>query len=106
MRDAIDAIVRVSEQSNFSGEVYHAGSGVGISLKDLGALLSKIVGASSDVLRFGDREYRASDLLPSGEPISRVLDLSSNIPAGWKSTVGLEAGFSELYETILRKDEQ
>jgi nucleoside-diphosphate-sugar epimerase len=94
--DHVNAYVLAAEKETAPGEVYNAGSGRGISNRDLALLIAKTVGYDEKKIAFGS--YPPSyPLRPiSGEQPYIVLDPSKiTNELGWRVTIDLERGLKD-----------
>jgi len=79
--------------NNYSGdETVNAGSGEEISIRDLAALVARIVGFEGRIVWDSSR--------PNGTP-RKLLDISKVREMGWKAMTGLEEGIALAYEDFL-----
>ena len=78
---------------NYDDEIaINIGTGVDISIQDLGELISKVVGFQGKI------EWDSSK--PDGTP-RKLLDISRITALGWKPTISLEAGLEDTYSSYL-----
>ena len=88
VKDTANAFVRLAESSEVDGEVFNAGSGKEISMKDLVELIIKITGKNVKLVQKEER------LRPRKSEVERLLCDNSKIRqrCGWEPTVTLEQG--------------
>jgi GDP-L-fucose synthase len=68
------------------------GTGTDISIRDLGELISKVVGFQGNIEWDGSK--------PDGTP-RKLLDISRITALGWKPTISLESGIERTYSNYL-----
>lgn len=92
--DMADACVYLMK--NYSGQkIVNIGTGVDLTIKDLGLLIKKIVGYSGEIKH---------DLTkPDGTP-RKLMDVSYLHSLGWKHKIELEAGIKAVYEDFKKKE--
>jgi len=92
--DLADAAVFLMEHADAKdiGEFINVGTGEDISIKDLAAQISKIVGYYGEVIWDTSK--------PNGTP-RKLLDVSRLSALGWKYKIGLEDGIWSAYEDFL-----
>jgi GDP-L-fucose synthase len=87
IEDAADGMVHLMQ--HYSGEeIVNLGTGRGISINDLAALVCRIVGFAGTITHDFTK--------PDGTP-SKVLDVSRLAALGWHAKTPLEAGLDETY---------
>jgi nucleoside-diphosphate-sugar epimerase len=94
--DHVNAYLLAAEKETVTGEVYNAGSGRGISNRDLALLVAKIIGQDAEKITFGSYPpgYPMRPM-PSEQPYI-VLDSGKITRAlGWKATIDLETGIKD-----------
>lgn len=80
---------------NYDGEMFvNIGTGVDVTIKELGMLIKKIVGYEGE-LRFDATK-------PDGTP-RKLQDVSRLHSLGWKHRIDLEAGIKMVYEEVREK---
>ncbi len=87
--DDLASAVHFSLENQLLESLYNVGSGVEISIKDLAALIQKIVGYEGEI--HWDRTK------PNGTP-RKLLDSSKLKNLGWKVSVSLEIGIKTTYQ--------
>lgn len=86
--DAADAIVHLLK--TYSSDIHvNVGCGEDISIRDLTALVAKVVGFEGKI--------ETDPTKPDGTP-RKLLDVSRLLATGWRPRIGLEAGLSTTYE--------
>lgn len=92
--DMADACVYLMK--NYSGQkIVNIGTGVDLTIKDLGLLIKKIVGYTGEIKH---------DLTkPDGTP-RKLMDVSYLHSLGWKHKIELEAGIKAVYEDFKKKE--
>ncbi|MEK7609626.1 MAG: GDP-L-fucose synthase [Patescibacteria group bacterium] len=73
-------------------EIINVGTGVGISIKDLGTMIRKIAGFEGKIVWDSTK--------PDGMPI-RLLDASKIQSLGWKAKIDFDKGLKETYEWFI-----
>jgi dTDP-glucose 4,6-dehydratase len=88
VKDTANAFIRLAESSKVDGEVFNAGSGKEISMKDLVELIRRITGRNVEVVQKQER------LRPQKSEVERLLCDNTKIKqqCGWEPTVALEQG--------------
>ncbi len=86
--DCADALVHL--MTHYSGDEHvNVGTGTDIAIRDLAALIARIVGYRGEFI------YDTSK--PDGTPVKR-LDVRKLDELGWKAAIDLEAGLRQTYE--------
>ena len=86
--DLIDAYILASiVPLENKGEIINIGSGKGIAMKDLALMISKRLGASNDLLRFGALQYRPNEMMYLVANVDKAKSL-----LGWGAKVPIEKG--------------
>lgn len=81
--------------NNYNDELFvNVGSGVEITIKDLGLLVSKVVGYTGEIVQDTTK--------PDGTP-RKLMDVSRIMSTGWKPKYDLEAGLKNAYADFLNK---
>ena len=94
--DHVNAYVLVAEKQIAPGEVYNAGSGRGISNRDLALLIAKSVGYDENKIAFGSYPPNYPLRPINGEQPYIVLDPSKiTREFGWRVTIDLERGLKD-----------
>jgi GDP-4-dehydro-6-deoxy-D-mannose reductase len=94
--DHVNAYILAAEKQTASGEVYNAGSGRGISNKDLALLIAKIVGHDEGKITFGSYPPGYPMRPMQGEQPYIVLDPTKiTNEVGWRATIDLEQGIRD-----------
>ena len=94
--DHVNAYVLAAEKQSVPGEVYNAGSGIGISNRDLAVSIAKIVGYDEEKITFGSYPPGYPMRPNSGEQQYIVLDPSKiTKDLGWRVTIDLERGLKD-----------
>lgn len=75
-----------------NGEEFHIGTGKGLSIKELAAIVEKVYGRKCNI-RWGGRPYRERDTMHAVAPIAKNLAL-----VNWKAKVSIEQGISMMKE--------
>lgn len=89
--DLADACFYLMQHYDEPGLV-NIGVGQDISIKDLAYLVKKIVGFEGEIVH---------DLTkPDGTP-RKLMDVSKLTKAGWKATIGLEDGITQVYKSLV-----
>ena len=94
--DHVNAYILAAEKQTTPGEVYNAGSGRGISNRDLALLIAKTIGYDEKRITFGSYPPGYPMRPISGEQPYIVLD-SSKITneLGWRIAINLERGIKD-----------
>lgn len=71
------------------GEFVNIGTGIGITIKDLGEVIADVVGYSGEI--------RWDSEKPDGMPV-KILDVSRINALGWKASIGLKEGITGTYQ--------
>jgi len=92
--DLADAAVFLMEKANAAdiGEIINVGTGEDLSIRDLAALVARVVGYKGDVI--WDKSK------PNGTP-RKLLDVSRLHALGWKHKIDLEHGIIDTYRSFL-----
>jgi nucleoside-diphosphate-sugar epimerase len=94
--DHVNAYILAAEKETASGEVYNAGTGRGISNRDLALLIAKITGYDQGKITFGSYPPGYPMRPTPGEQPYIVLDPSKiTNELGWRATVDLEHGIKD-----------
>jgi GDP-4-dehydro-6-deoxy-D-mannose reductase len=94
--DHVNAYIVAAEKQTAPGEVYNAGSGRGISNRDLALLIAKTVGYDEKKITFGSYPPGYPMRPMPGEQPYIVLDPSKiTNELGWRATVDLERGIRD-----------
>jgi len=94
--DHVNAYVLAAEKQTAPGEVYNAGSGRGVSNRDLALLIAKTVGYDEKRITFGSYPPGYPMRPTPGEQPYIVLDPSKIAnELGWRTTIDLERGISD-----------
>jgi nucleoside-diphosphate-sugar epimerase len=94
--DHVNAYILAAEKQTVPGEVYNAGSGRGISNRDLALLIAKTVGYDEKKITFGSYPPGYPMRPMPGEQPYIVLDASKiTKELGWSITVDLERGIKD-----------
>jgi GDP-L-fucose synthase len=89
--DAADAMVHLLK--TYSSDIHvNVGCGEDISIRDLTALVAKVVGFEGKI--------ETDPTKPDGTP-RKLLDVSRLLATGWRPRIGLEEGLSTTYEWFL-----
>ena len=88
--DLADACFYLMQHYSKPGLV-NIGVGHDISIKDLALLIKDIVGYNGKIVHDLDK--------PDGTP-RKLMDVSKLQEAGWKASIGLEAGIQQVYENL------
>lgn len=81
--------------NNYNDELFvNVGSGVEITIKDLGLLVSKVVGYTGEIVQ----DTTKLDGTPR-----KLMDVSRIMATGWKPKFDLEAGLKDAYNDFLNK---
>jgi len=93
--DLADAAVFLMEHADAKdiGEFVNVGTGEDIPIKDLAALIARIVGYSGEIVWDTSK--------PNGTP-RKLLDVSRLSALGWKYKISLEQGIRMTYENFLK----
>lgn len=91
--DFVNAIIKLLEADEISGEIYNVGSGRNIALKDLALTVWKIAGANEKLLKIGARKTQASELHNTQADITKI---SKKID--WQPEVSLDEGLKLIIE--------
>lgn len=93
--DLADAAVFLMEHADAKdiGEFVNVGTGEDIPIKDLAALIARIVGYSGEIVWDTSK--------PNGTP-RKLLDVSRLAALGWKYRISLEQGIRMTYEDFLK----
>lgn len=91
VEDLANACIFLMENYNYKvvGELVNIGTGVDIKIKDLAALVKKIIGYEGEI------KYDLS--MPEGTP-RKLLDVSKVRRLGWKAKINLEEGLKKTYD--------
>ena len=90
--DMADAVVFALE-NKLTEDLYNIGSGKDLTIKELAALVQRIVGHQGEI------HWDASK--PDGTP-RKLMDVSKMTEAGWKAKIELEEGIKKVYEWFLK----
>ena len=96
VRDLAEAIL-FAVQNEIKGEVYNAGTGKDISIKELAHLIQEIVGHRGEIIWDTSK--------PDGTP-RKLLDVTKLHDLGWKHKIALQDGLAETYEWFLQNTDQ
>lgn len=91
--DVVEFYVRLVDGASKAGcdqAVYHLGTGVGTSLRQLAALVGEAVGKDPEI-RWGARPYRPLDVMHAVAPAQEERDA-----LGWKPKIDLKEGLRRL----------
>jgi nucleoside-diphosphate-sugar epimerase len=95
--DHVKAYLLAAEKHTPSGEVYNAGSGKGISNRDLALLIAKIIDYDEANITFGSYPPGYPMRPMSGEQPYIVLDAGKISGAlGWNVSIDLESGINDV----------
>jgi GDP-L-fucose synthase len=72
--------------------LYNIGTGTDLTIKELAALIQRIVGHTGEIIWDSTK--------PDGTP-RKLMDVSKMTNAGWKAKIGLEEGIRETYQWFL-----
>lgn len=92
--DLADACVFLMEHYD-SDEIINVGTGVDIAVRDLAALVKKVVGYEGEI--------RFNPGMPDGTP-KKLLDVSRLTAQGWKYSISLEEGLRATYQWYLENE--
>jgi len=89
--DCADAAIFLLEKANASdiGEIINVGTGEDLSIRNLAALVARVVGYKGDII--WDKSK------PNGTP-RKLLDVSRPHALGWKHKIDLEQGIAATYQ--------
>ncbi|WP_375033112.1 GDP-L-fucose synthase family protein [Flavobacterium sp. LAR06] len=93
--DMAEAVIFALE-NELPGHLYNVGSGEDITIKELAAIIQKIVGHTGQIIW--------DDNKPDGTP-RKLLDVSKMHKIGWKHQVNLEQGIQKTYNWFLENIE-
>ena len=94
--DHVNACILAAEKQTTPGEVYNAGSGTGISNRDLALLVARTVGYDEKKITFGSYPPGYPMRPTPGEQPYIVLDPSKIAnDLGWRTTIDLERGIRD-----------
>jgi len=94
--DHVNAYVLAAEKQTAPGEVYNAGSGKGITNRDLALLVAKIIGHDERKITFGSYPPGYPMRPAHGEQPYIVLDPSKiTRDLGWRAKIDLERGIKD-----------
>jgi dTDP-glucose 4,6-dehydratase len=94
--DHVNAYLLTAEKQTAPGEVFNAGSGRGISNRELALLIAKIIGYDQGKITFGSYPPGYPMRPMPGEQPYIVLDASKiTKELGWSMTVDLECGIKD-----------
>jgi GDP-L-fucose synthase len=91
VNDMADAVIFALE-NEFEDNLYNVGTGKDLTIKELAALIQRIVGHKGEIVWDGTK--------PDGTP-RKLMDVSKMEDAGWKATISLEDGIRSTYEWFL-----
>jgi dTDP-glucose 4,6-dehydratase len=88
VKDTADAFIKLTEASDVDGEIFNAGSGREISIRDLVELIIKITNKKAKVIN-SQKRFR-----PKASEVKRLICDNAKIKqrCGWKPSVTLEQG--------------
>lgn len=89
--DMADAVVYAFE-NQLSDNLYNIGTGKDVTIKELAALIQRIVGHTGEIVWDSTK--------PDGTP-RKLMDVSKMSEAGWKAKIELEDGIKHVYEWFL-----
>ena len=89
--DMADAVVFAFE-NQLPDNLYNIGTGTDLTIKELAALIQRIVGHTGEIIWDSTK--------PDGTP-RKLMDVSKMTNAGWKAKIGLEEGIRETYQWFL-----
>ena len=89
--DLADAVVFAFE-NQLPDNLYNIGTGTDLTIKELAALIQRIVGHKGEIIWDSTK--------PDGTP-RKLMDVSKMTNAGWKAKIGLEEGIKETYQWFL-----
>lgn len=94
VNDVANAFLCIAENyiKIYSGETFYAGTGKGLSIRELGMLIEKISGKKLNV-KWGGLPYRVRDVMRAVAPLFKN---NSKIP--WKAFIEIESGIKERLE--------
>ncbi len=93
--DMADAVVYAFE-NQLPDNLYNIGTGTDLTIKELAALIQRIVGHTGEIIWDSTK--------PDGTP-RKLMDVSKMTNAGWKAKIGLEEGIRETYKWFLENEE-
>jgi GDP-L-fucose synthase len=92
--DMADAVVFAFE-NQLPDNLYNIGTGKDLTIKELAALIQRIVGHTGEIIWDSSK--------PDGTP-RKLMDVSKMTNAGWKAKIGLEEGIRETYQWFLENE--
>jgi len=92
--DMAEAVVFAFE-NNLADTLYNIGSGKDLTIKELAALVQRIVGHQGEI------KWDSSK--PDGTP-RKLMDVSKMTEAGWQAKIELEEGIRRTYEWFLEQE--
>jgi GDP-L-fucose synthase len=93
--DLADAVVFAFE-NQLPDNLYNIGTGKDLTIKELAALIQRIVGHQGEIIWDSSK--------PDGTP-RKLMDVSKMTEAGWKAKIELEDGIRKTYEWFLENQE-
>lgn len=81
-----------------SGEVFHLGTGEGVTIKELANMIETLSGKTLNI-EWGKRNYRARDVMHAVAPIARNIQFLA-----WNAQVSLEDGLTKLISEKYRNN--
>lgn len=95
--DDMAAAVVFALENRLPDYLYNVGTGMDLTIKELAAIVQKIVGHTGDIIW--------DDTKPDGTP-RKLMDVSKMHNIGWKHQVNLEEGIQETYNWFLENTEK
>jgi GDP-L-fucose synthase len=92
--DMADAVVFAFE-NQLPDNLYNIGTGKDLTIKELAALIQRIVGHTGEIIWDSTK--------PDGTP-RKLMDVSKMTKAGWKAKIGLEEGIKATYNWFLENE--
>jgi len=94
--NTVEAFVKIATANNVVGEVFNAGSGREVSIKELVEIISKVTGTKIKVVQ-DKKRFR-----PDKSEVERLICDSTKIQdkAGWNSDVSLEKGIAKTFSWL------
>jgi UDP-glucose 4-epimerase len=96
--DFVNVIIKLLTANGTDGEIYNAGSGQSIALKDLAKKIWKIAGADEKLLKIGARQTNDNELHNTQADITKIMRAIN-----WKPEISLDEGL-ELVVKKAKKD--
>lgn len=95
--DDMAAAVVFALENRLPDYLYNVGTGIDLTIRELAAIVQKIVGHTGDIIW--------DDTKPDGTP-RKLMDVSKMHNIGWKHQVNLEEGIQETYNWFLENTEK